>query len=111
MLLTLFGLVGFLFARCSEQFLLLFRYCRWPLYRFVSDDDSPRMFVPVAVFVEAAIGADGANHAVRGRCVDCRFLHYFFQDEAKGFGALFEQAEGSRVPIDRCAMAEFEFPG
>ena len=77
----------------------------------MGDDDAPWGFVPVAVFVEAAVGADGANDAVCRRWVNRGFLHDFFESESEAAGALLEEVQGVCMTVDCGSMAEIEFPG
>lgn len=111
MLLTSFDLGCFLFARCSEQFFLLFDLIGRPLDRFVGDDRAPGWFLPSAVFIEAAIGPDGSDDRVcRGR-VDRGFLHDFFECESEAPGTLLEEVQGVCVTVNCRSVAEFEFRG
>lgn len=75
----------------------------------MSHDHAPWGFVPVAVFVEAAIGPDGPDETVCGRRVESGFFHDLFEDEAQGPGTLFEEAESVSVSVHCFAMTEFEF--
>ena len=96
---------------------MLFSWARLPASlhsrreMFVGNDDAASGLVPMAVVVEATVGADGADDVVgSGRDV-CGL----FQDEAETvaelIGALFEEAEGMGVAVNAAAVAESEFPG
>jgi hypothetical protein len=77
----------------------------------VGDDYAAGGFVPVAVFVEAAAGADSADDVV---CCG-RDVRGVLDDQAESVaelaGALFEEAESMGVPVNASAMTEAEFLG
>ena len=73
------------------------------------DDEAAGMFGPAAAFVEAAMGADGADDAVCGRRTDGGFLDDFLQAEAKSVGAPLEEPLGVSVTVDGGFAGELEF--
>lgn len=78
---------------------------------FVGDDDALGGLGPAAVFVEAAVGAHGADDAVGGGCHRFRLLHQEFEAAAGSCAAFFEQADGASVAVDGATLAEAVFVG
>lgn len=77
----------------------------------VGDDDALGGFGLMAVFADAAIGADGADQAVGGGRDRFRLFDYKFQAATGSCAAFFEEAEGSGVTINGSAASEAVFVG
>jgi len=77
----------------------------------VRDNDAAGGFGPAAIFVEAAVGADGADDVVGG-CLDgLGLLNNQVEGMLRSRGALFEEAEGAGMAPDGSAVAELVFVG
>lgn len=77
----------------------------------VGDDDAAGGFVPMAVFVEATIGANRADDVICGRRDVCGLFHDQAKAVAELAGALLEESQSVSVAVNTPAMAEIEFLG
>lgn len=72
----------------------------------VGDDEAAGRLGEFAVFVDAAIGADGANDLVGGGWNGGGFFEDGLEGAARIAGSLFEEAEGVSVAVNHGAVTE-----